>query len=78
MDGLLDEVGCFGHLACPQVFDDCRGLLVGGLAALLGMNGLEYLTSRTLVERTWLKSCDRNAPCSVGSARLGDGRRWRS
>jgi hypothetical protein len=32
--GLLDEVGCFAHLGCPQVFDDCLGLLVGGLAAL--------------------------------------------
>src|SRR3984893_13191954 len=43
VDGLLDEVGCLGHLAGPQIVDDCLGLLVGGLAALLGMNGLEHV-----------------------------------
>ena len=43
MDGLLDEIGCLAHLAGPQIVDDCLGLLVGCLAALLGMNGLEHV-----------------------------------
>jgi hypothetical protein len=40
VDGLLDEVGCLAHLACPQVANDHLGLVLGGLTALLGMNGL--------------------------------------
>jgi hypothetical protein len=43
VDGLLDEVGCFAHLACPQVADDRLCLVVGGLPALLGVNGLEHM-----------------------------------
>jgi hypothetical protein len=52
VDGLLDEIRCLAHLAGPQVVDDCLGFLVGGLPALLGMNGPEhvaYITSRTNV-----------------------------
>jgi hypothetical protein len=43
VDRLLDEVCCLGHFACPQVVDDRPCLVVGGLAALLGMNGLEHV-----------------------------------
>jgi len=43
VDGLLDEVGGLAHLACPQVVDDRLCLVVGCLAALLGMNGLEHV-----------------------------------
>jgi hypothetical protein len=43
VDGLLDEVGCLAHLACPQVVDDRLCLVVGGLPALLGVNGLEHV-----------------------------------
>src|SRR6202166_270461 len=47
VDGLLDEVGCFAHLACPQVANDRLGLVVGGLPALLGVNGLEHMAHLT-------------------------------
>jgi hypothetical protein len=54
VDGLLDEVGCLAHLACPLVVDDRLCLRVGSLAALLGVS--MWLTSRTLVIGTWLKT----------------------
>jgi hypothetical protein len=47
VDGLLDEVGCLGHLACPQVVDDRLCLVVGGLPALPGVNGLEHMAHLT-------------------------------
>src|ERR1700722_20374468 len=47
VDGLLDEVGCFAHLACPQVANDRLGLVVGGLPALLSVNGLEHMAHLT-------------------------------
>ena len=43
MDSLLDEVGGLAHLAGPQIFDDCSGLPIGRLPALLRMNGLEHV-----------------------------------
>ena len=47
VDSLLDEVGCLAHLAGSQILDDCFGLAVGGLPALLCMNGLEHVAHFT-------------------------------
>jgi hypothetical protein len=45
--GLLDEVGCLNHLAFPHVVNDRLCLVVGCLTGL---------SSRTLIDATWLKT----------------------
>ena len=47
VDALLDEVGCFAHLAGSKILDDRSGLLVGGRSVLLGMNGFEHVAHVT-------------------------------